>query len=63
LRVTLWEAVLYTSFVFALDTYAPDLAWQAFLAAYVVLLLLWVAAIRDLRKRWRAFMQRHFPGL
>lgn len=55
--------MLYTSFVFALDTYAPDLAWQAFLAAYVVLLLLWVAAIRDLRKRWRAFMQRHFPGL
>ena len=60
-KVALWQAVLCTIFVLALPTYFPDLYWEAYLVAYVVLLLLWAAVISDLRRRWRSFLQRYFP--
>ena len=61
MKVALWQAVFYTIFVLALPTYLPNLSWEAYMAVYLVMFGLWSAALWELRKRWRAFMQRHFP--
>ncbi len=58
-KIVLWQAAFLTIFVFARPSYFPDLPWQAYAVLYAVLLGLWAVAIRDLKSRWDAFMERH----
>ena len=60
-KIALWQVVFCTVLVLALPTYLPDLSWWAYVPAYLLLIGLWVLAISDLRRRWRSFLQRHFP--
>ncbi len=62
MKVAVWQVAFFTIFVLALPTYFPDLSWQAYAILYAVLVGLWAVAIWDLRRWWRDFSQRHFPG-